>query len=199
MTDRAVHDVDVCIVGAGVAGLYCGYSLLSRSSPLLTQESSDVRIAVLESSQRIGGRLWTVSPPQAPHLKAELGGMRFKSTQTLLVDLIQELGLRYRSFPLGDMSDGADLHFLRRHRFSLDDLKGGHVPIPYPLSRSEQGRSVQQLLGAVIKRLVPDVVPPTDQELQNRERTQCVNGTPIHQLSTSYFLGQSLSAGAYSL
>jgi len=62
-------DLDIAIVGGGVSGVYAAWRL-RRDMPHL-------RIRLFEASERIGGRLHSVSFPQAPHLVAEAGGMRF--------------------------------------------------------------------------------------------------------------------------
>ncbi|MGZ5932203.1 MAG: NAD(P)-binding protein, partial [Rhizomicrobium sp.] len=65
----ASTDLDVAIVGAGASGSYAAWRL--------RQERPDLRVRLFEASERIGGRLHSVSFPQAPHLVAEAGGMRF--------------------------------------------------------------------------------------------------------------------------
>src|SRR5262249_1230406 len=60
--------IDVAIVGGGVAGTYCGWRLQTAQSP---------RNAVLfEMSDRIGGRLYTRTDAGIPGGVGELGGMR---------------------------------------------------------------------------------------------------------------------------
>ena len=66
--DKADLNVDIAVVGAGVAGVYTAWRL--------KQKFPKSRIALFEYSNRIGGRLYSVSYP-APHVNAELGGMRF--------------------------------------------------------------------------------------------------------------------------
>ena len=67
-------DLDIAVVGGGVSGAYCAWRL--------QQEDSDARIALFEYSDRIGGRLYTVTLPGLPHVKAEVGGMRARADPT---------------------------------------------------------------------------------------------------------------------
>lgn len=200
MTDQQAlpETVDVAIIGGGVAGLYAGYSLLTRGAGLPDSDGQPT-VAILEADSRTGGRLLTITPPGAPHLHAEIGGMRFKSTQSLLVDLIEHLGLPHRPFPLGDMSDSHDLHYLRGERFSLAELQSGSAQIPYDLAPQERKKSVPQLLGTVLADLVPDAADLTEAERLRREREQTIAGTPISDVALPDFIASALSPAGYEL
>lgn len=60
--------LDAAIVGGGVSGVYAGWRLAT--------EGRLPRVEVFEASDRIGGRLLSVSPPGIRNMTAELGGMR---------------------------------------------------------------------------------------------------------------------------
>lgn len=60
----------VCIVGAGVAGLYIAMILDDLNIPNLTYD-------ILESNTRIGGRLYTYNFSQTPHDYYDIGAMRY--------------------------------------------------------------------------------------------------------------------------
>ncbi|KAI0380166.1 FAD/NAD(P)-binding domain-containing protein [Hypomontagnella monticulosa] len=60
----------VCIVGAGVAGLYIAMILDSLKIPGLTYD-------ILESSSRIGGRVYTHHFGEGPHDYYDIGAMRY--------------------------------------------------------------------------------------------------------------------------
>ena len=68
MKKPASHQLDVAIIGGGVAGAYCGWRLTSDKPKLKT--------ALFEYGQRIGGRLFSATLPGAKHVPCELGGMR---------------------------------------------------------------------------------------------------------------------------
>jgi lysine 2-monooxygenase len=77
--ERDGLEADVAIAGGGVAGLYAAWRLAT------TERRGDGgaprRIAVLEATDRIGGRIETVTFPGMPHQRAEFGAMR-KALQT---------------------------------------------------------------------------------------------------------------------
>jgi monoamine oxidase len=75
-------DVDVAIVGAGVAGL----------AALRALTEAHFRVCVLEARDRIGGRIYTLHDPRLPHA-IELGAEFIHGSAPELVDLAREAGL----------------------------------------------------------------------------------------------------------
>src|ERR1700691_5489633 len=78
-------DIDVAIVGGGVAGTYAAWRIAS--------EQPHLRVAIFEMSDRIGGRLRSIAFPEAPHLVGEAGGMRYLQSQKHVFNLIKYLNL----------------------------------------------------------------------------------------------------------
>ena len=76
---------DVVVVGAGVAGTAAAY--------LASQRHPAWRCLLLEQSSRVGGRLLSLAWPGVEGVRAELGGMRFRTSQPLISALVDELGL----------------------------------------------------------------------------------------------------------
>jgi uncharacterized protein with NAD-binding domain and iron-sulfur cluster len=102
---------DVVIVGAGMAGLYTAWRLL-------TQNPSR-RIRLLERLPRTGGRLETDHVLiDGVHIKTEEGGMRFLSSHVELLALLKTLGLSKDivPFPMGGPNN---LYYLRGKRFTV--------------------------------------------------------------------------------
>src|SRR5262249_56878875 len=103
---------DITIVGAGMAGLYSAWRLLSpdaQQSPLIQQliaenGTGQLRICLLEQSDRVGGRLdsYTFKEPGGVEVTVELGGMRYQTTMKLVAQLIQTLGLPSTNFPISN-------------------------------------------------------------------------------------------------
>ena len=56
MTDNIL---DYAIIGGGITGLYSGWRLL-------TSNDDNLSVAVFEASNRLGGRLLSVVPPNVP-------------------------------------------------------------------------------------------------------------------------------------
>ncbi|MDE0978357.1 MAG: FAD-dependent oxidoreductase [Flavobacteriales bacterium] len=81
-----LQDVDVVIIGAGLAGLTAAYRLI---------QIGGITVKVLEANSRVGGRTLNVETESC--YPAELGGQWVGPTQTAILDLMDELGIE--SFP----------------------------------------------------------------------------------------------------
>ncbi|KAK6315918.1 hypothetical protein J4Q44_G00134420 [Coregonus suidteri] len=86
---------DVVIVGAGLSGLSAAQTLRKRNGKL--------RILILEGKDRVGGRTVTQELPAAGGIdRWDMGGQWVGSTQTYVMDLIQEFGLEvYTQYTTG--------------------------------------------------------------------------------------------------
>ena len=152
-------DLDIAIVGGGIAGTYAAYRLLSEhwtDSPLLTtlvqgRSNPSLQVGLFELDQRIGGRLYSHVPDDMPHIRAELGGMRYYSTQLMVKNLVQHLGLATREFIQGEANN---LFYLRGKRFRLNDFADPKM-IPYFLDKSEQGRIPASILLDTLDHVAP--------------------------------------------
>ena len=83
---------NLIVVGGGVAGLYSIYKYLEQQSTI-----SKPKILLLESSERLGGRLHTI------HKKSQVyegGGARFSEHHKLLFELIKTFKLEDKLIPL---------------------------------------------------------------------------------------------------
>ncbi len=83
-------DRDVVVVGAGPSGLTAAREL----------KKAGLSVAVLEARDRVGGRTWTETVDGAV---LEIGGQWVSPDQTVLLDLLSELGLKtYSRYREGD-------------------------------------------------------------------------------------------------
>jgi tryptophan 2-monooxygenase len=82
------HGAKVAIVGAGIAGVICGYELMRMG----------VHPVLYESGQ-FGGRLRSQPFEGAEGVIAELGGMRFPVSSTGFYSYVDRLGIESRPFP----------------------------------------------------------------------------------------------------
>jgi len=98
----AIPEVDVAVIGAGVAGCYTAWRLqtltgkqLEGSSPLraLLAGKDRLKVALFEYSDRIGGRLWSAAVNGVSDVCVEFGGMRFYKQMHIVSSLIETLGL----------------------------------------------------------------------------------------------------------
>lgn len=89
------NQCDVCIVGAGVSGLYAAYSLLERSK--LKGQSTPPNIVIIEKLSRPGGRIMTSK--YGEHV-LEYGAMRFEpELQPCFAYLLKQLSIETKEFP----------------------------------------------------------------------------------------------------
>ncbi|MBV9928747.1 MAG: FAD-dependent oxidoreductase [Acidobacteria bacterium] len=202
--------VDVAIVGAGVSGVYCGWRLsacapgeaeallgLSKGEPGKSgRRRGRLKIRLYESDERIGGRLFSVTPPEMPHLRAEVGGMRYLTTHRLLVNLIEQLHLSSKPFPMGEK--GHTLFYLRRRHLRLEDF-ADPAKVPYGLAWNERGKSPAELMLYAINTVVRHAEQKTEEEWERIKREKMIFGTHMYDLGFWNLLYQILSSEAYNL
>src|SRR5438309_656964 len=144
-------DFDVAVIGGGVAGAYTAWRLQQELG-------STQKIGLFEYSDRIGGRLYSVTVPGVPSLKAELGGMRYIPNQHRTVaSLVDHLRLRTRAFPMGapdPVGANCNLFYLRGKHLRLHEL-GDPDKVPYRLAWSERGLGPTNLQVQVMNNLYP--------------------------------------------
>ncbi len=80
----------VLIVGAGVAGLVAGYELKRAGHDPI----------ILETQQRVGGRIYTLRDPFTEGLYAEVGAMRIPRAHKLTLAYIDRFGLQMNDFTM---------------------------------------------------------------------------------------------------
>lgn len=182
-------DVDIAVVGAGVAGTYSAWRL--------KQSFPEKRVALFEYSNRVGGRLYSVALPGMPHVHAELGGMRYiPKSQTFVSELIENLGLATRDFPMGAPDDPGGLNnlmFLRRRLLRARDLTDPAL-VPYLLNPTEQGMNPDQLQRYVMDSLVPNAGKLTADQWNEVE---VFNGEKLFKIGFWNLLYRVLTSEAY--
>lgn len=145
-------ELDVAIVGAGVAGAYCAWRLQQELG-------ADAKIGLFEYSNRVGGRLFTVTMPGLPNVKAEVGGMRYiEESHVLVARLIKHLGLPTMDFPMGSpdpkVGSRCNLLYLRGRHLRLHELSDA-TKVPYNLAWSERGLGPTNLQVQVMNNIYP--------------------------------------------
>jgi hypothetical protein len=143
--------LDVAIVGGGVSGAYSAWRLQQT-------QGKELAIGLFEYGDRIGGRLFSVTLPGLPHVKAEVGGMRYIPTSHLMVaNLVTRLGLATKDFPMGaGGKEGAqcNLFYLRGKHLRLHELDDPDK-VPYNLAWSERGLGPTNLQVQAMNRIYP--------------------------------------------
>lgn len=145
-------DLDVAVIGGGCSGTYSAWRLQQ-------EVGADQKIALFEYSDRIGGRLYSVTVPGVPHVKAELGGMRYiPDAHIVVADLINHLGLETRDFPMGapaPVGSNCNLFYLRGKHLRLHELSDPDK-VPYNLAWAERGLGPTNLQVQVMNNLYPN-------------------------------------------
>lgn len=185
--------LDVAIIGGGVSGLYTAWRLSEASGKHPDQ------IAVFESSDRIGGRLWSVGLRSEKAIPAELGGMFFSDSQSLVYDLCtRRLDIRTT-----DVLPKPDFAYLRAKRFRISDFDKPGVP-PYQFAKDEEEKPYHQLLFGALYKLLPHIrdqwpfnPKKTYSELVQYLRNASVDGRCLHHWGFWNLLAKTLSNEAY--
>ena len=188
--------LDVAVVGGGVSGLYVAWSVLTRDPSSSSVLPSSPRVAVFERSDRLGGRLYSVVPPGAPHLRAEMGAMRVLTRQRVVGGLVDALGLPKAPFPSGG---GKNLLYLRGRRFTFDDMSAGASVVPYRLREDERGMTPGELLLWAIESYVPDAAEMTQDEWTAAKKTLEANGSLLIDQSMRRAMRAALSRDGFEL
>ncbi len=192
---KAGEILDVAIVGAGVSGVYSGWRML-RDGHAPSAGGGRPKITVFEGSERIGGRLLSLTPPGMPNTRCELGGMRYMSRHVLVSWLVQSFGLPTEPMPVGDP---ANIAYLRGQQLRLSDLNTPDA-LPYHF-RSVEKRVVENPAGALLmfalQQIVPNCLTITYDQLLEEMQTATFGGAPLHEQGFWNVMARILSPDAY--
>ncbi|HVM29501.1 MAG TPA: NAD(P)/FAD-dependent oxidoreductase [Candidatus Limnocylindrales bacterium] len=181
--------LDVAVVGGGVAGLYAAWRLAKSNRRGVDGEP--LRVAVIEATDRIGGRIETVTFPGMPEHRAEFGAMRLASWQKLVLTLADTLGIRVEPFLMGDEHNFWFLRGKRIHAAEFSDP----TKVPYGLEGWEVGKTPQELLNHVAEAVLGDVPMPTDRRgWDDLKRTLRYRGRPAREFGFWNVLADQLSS-----
>lgn len=200
-------DYDVLVAGAGMAGLYTAwriqndYHTSARLSALAAaRPDGKLKLAIIEYSDRVGGRLDSVILDNMQNVPAELGGMRFTKSHELLNVLIDTLDLRgdIDAFPMSDNSQFT----LRATRLDETAITAGQA-VPYQLGEAETGKTPNALFNYAIQKIVgPDALSWSDSNWQwIKENFKYTDGLykeqPLYNIGFWNILYQVLSNEGY--
>ncbi|MDP3704528.1 MAG: FAD-dependent oxidoreductase [Legionellaceae bacterium] len=129
---------DITIVGAGIAGLYTGMRL--ARSPAYSEQS----IGLFEVSERVGGRIKSVSHPNL-ELPCELGCMRYVTSQRIITNLIENhYALKKQPFDTGYVDN--HIYYLRGKHLDTNTWSN----VPYVLPETCRDMSPFKILDSII-------------------------------------------------
>ncbi len=209
MSTPSAEVLDYAIIGGGVSGLYSAWRLLSDVPPGETPP----RVAVFESSGRLGGRLLSVVPPEIPDARVELGGMRIICpTQAWTSSLVQHLGLATETLLDVQPENVAYLRGTLLRIFELADAAN----LPYQLGPGERAPenlgnltavAAMRALSGVILRVVgirienwqdlSTKLSAADWEKIAREGE--IDGVKLHALPMRYLMLRAIGGEALDL
>jgi lysine 2-monooxygenase len=177
-----VDTLDTAIVGAGVAGLYTAWRLLGCS------QSPD-GIAVFEASERVGGRLFSVTMPGTSGIAAEFGGMRFLASHTLITSVATKFGLWMREFPAGGPEN---IFYSRGKQWPAGDIaKKQHIP--YGLRPDELYLDPFELILKAVQQVMPAMKHLEFGEWAKTKESLTLDGRPLINWGFCNLLGRFLS------
>jgi monoamine oxidase len=121
----------VIVLGAGIAGLVCGFELVRQGHDVL----------ILEAQNRVGGRVHTIRD-FAPGLYAEAGAMRIPRVHDLTLAYCDLFGLQLRPFVMGNPHT---LLYVNGQRMTVAEADAQPDRLPFDVADHERGKSWSQL------------------------------------------------------
>lgn len=170
----------LAVIGGGMAGAYVAFRIALRRP--------DWTIGLFERSERVGGRLLSVPMPGVDRVRAELGGMRYRTSQPVVSGLVEELGLETR--PFLTLHDD-NRFFLRGARWRAGEPED--AASVYRLEGSERGISPGEVMLLAFDRIVPGANTLTDDEWVTVKREYAFRGRPLRDWSLREALAAVLS------
>ena len=191
MENHQREHADVAIVGAGMAGLFSAWRLLTHNPNL--------KIHLFDLLNRTGGRLDTdrvyirdldkdPSQEASVEVKDEEGGMRFNTSMQQLFTLLNELGLCSQVVHFGS-GDQNNRFCVRGRSFTVSESAANNNALwkeLYNLAPAEQDKSPTDIITAVYKdilsannRLAPD--NPTPEFWQEFRLRFSWKGIPLNE------------------
>ena len=158
-------------------------------SPWRTSGDEAPKVTVYEASRRLGGRLLSPTPPGIPNLRAELGGMRFMSSQPLVSGLVKLMDLAADNLAADEPDN---IIYLRNTRLRERELPDSSK-VPYQLDYFEQGVAPAELTGRALDQVIPRISKMNAAELTHVLETHKVDGAYLWEWGFWNLLSLALS------
>ncbi|MGC5328351.1 flavin monoamine oxidase family protein [Brevibacillus sp. SYSU BS000544] len=175
---------EIIIVGAGMAGLV---------SATLLKEAGH-RVTVLEASDRVGGRVFTLRSPFSEGQYVEAGAMRIPNTHQLTLEYISKFHLPINQFINTTPNDLIFVNGIKTRRWMYQQNPD---ILRFPVAPNERGKTADELAQMVAK-------PITDFISQDPERHWPIVIKKLDKYSMDLFMrynpvGPSLSSAAVNM
>lgn len=131
--EKSTSPKKIIIIGAGLSGLI--------SASLLRNAGHD--IVILEASNRVGGRVFTVRKPFSEGLKFEAGAKRIPSDHHLIWEYIKKFKLHVNEFINTTPNDLLWANGLKARRWYYEENPDY---FQYKVTRQERGKTASELL-----------------------------------------------------
>jgi monoamine oxidase len=196
--------LDYAIVGGGISGIYSAWRL--------KDSNREMSIELFEASDRLGGRLLTVVPPQIPSARVELGGMRYiDPTHAWVSSLVEHLQLETEPLPADEPQNIAYVRGRLLRMFELTDAS----KLPYDVKADESSASdlgnltalaaarslrttIKELLGFDVETW-QDLAKLTPADWRTVSTQGTCEGAPLSSLPLRYLMLRSISNEALRL
>ncbi|PUB17516.1 flavin monoamine oxidase family protein [Yoonia sediminilitoris] len=195
--------IDFAIVGGGASGIYTAWRLAQATDTELDcirkkiGGAGPLKIAVYESSDRIGGRLLSASPASMPDDPMEIGGMRFLNNQPIVSALVEKLDIAHHQQVVAAPNNYA---WLRRKHFVQSELVNPDTDLPYNLTDEELAfitngttQDPSELLSWAVTKEFPEIKGLQGKALKEFLHKAKVDGRPLYQVGFWNLLSRHLS------
>jgi len=199
-----IEVIDVAIIGGGPGGTYAGWRLKTgyvdrdtRLSQFMSDNGGNLRVRLYEGSDRIGGRLESLIPPGAPHLRAEFGGMGYSSNHIVVKQLVENV----LKLPIVDFPAGTDqnINYLRGVFYRLADYHSNPSIVPYRVRPTEYGKDFSEIILQAVQTVIPNVTTLEWYQWQYLKQNMLFEGRHLYDLGFWNFLQRLMSNEAYQL